>query len=314
VEAILLDPSDDVRLREALPAARILRRDVLRDAREALRDRADRPATRRARWILYGSVGAALLGSLVFTMLFLRALRDRRAAEERVRRTEALAALGTLAAGVAHEVNNPLGTVAACADAALGKLRADPPAPGRAEELLATIGDEARRCSRIVQDLMDLAREGTPATGPVDLPALVRETVELASLNPRLRHVPIDVADPGEFPLVLADAGRLKQALLNLLANAVAVSPDGTRVEVALSTGNGSVEVLVRDHGPGVPPRDRRRIFEPFRTGKSGGTGLGLTIVDRVATSHGGFVEVDDAPGGGARFRLSLPLRNRGSA
>ena len=307
--AVLTDPMDDAALKEALGAARVLRARVLQEAQEVLHDRANRQAARRARLVLYGSVAAAFLGSLVFTLLFLAALRERRAVEERVRRSETLAALGTLAAGVAHEVNNPLGTIAACADAAAGKIGGERPDPARATELLRTIGSEARRCSRIVGDLMDFARDGEPAAGPVDLGSLVKETVELARLNPRLQRVPIDLAAPEETPLLLADAGRLKQALLNLLSNAIQVSPEGTRVEVAVARDGEGAAVSVRDRGPGVPEEDRRRIFEPFRTGRAGGTGLGLTIVDRVASSHGGSVEVEDAPGGGALFRLRLPGR-----
>jgi signal transduction histidine kinase len=306
-EAVLADPADDAALAEALGAARLLGKSVLRGAREALHDRTDRRASERARWILYGSVAAAFLGSLAFTVLILRSLRERRAAEERVRRSETLAALGTLAAGVAHEVNNPLGTIAACADAAGGRLRGERADPDRAAELLATIGAEARRCSRIVGDLMDFARDGEPAAGPVDLGALVREVVGLARLNPRLRRVPIEISGMDATPLLLADAGRLKQAVLNLLANAVEVSPDGSTVEVSVSTDGPGASVAVRDRGPGVPAAERRRIFEPFRTNKAGGTGLGLTVVDRVATAHGGSVEIHDAPGGGAIFRLRLP-------
>jgi signal transduction histidine kinase len=290
-------------------AARILRDAVLKEASNAVRDGADRVASRRARRILYGSVAAAFLGTLVFTALFYVAVRERRAAEERVRRAEVLAGLGTLAAGVAHEVNNPLGTIAACADAALGKVRSDRPDPERAASLLETIGSEARRCARIVKDLMDLGRDGAPAAGPVDLPGLVRETVELARLNPRMKRVPIEVTPGEQPPLLMADAARLKQALLNLLANAVEVSPDGSRVEVAVVRDGEGAAVTVRDRGPGVPEADRRRIFEPFRSMRPGGTGLGLTVVDRVATSHGGSIEVEDAPGGGALFRLRLPAR-----
>jgi signal transduction histidine kinase len=125
-----------------------------------------------------------------------------------------------------------------------------------------------------------------------------------------MNRVPIEVSGGDGVPLLLADAARLKQALLNLLSNAAEVSPEGTRVEVAVARDGGGAEVTVRDHGPGVPPRDRRRIFEPFRSGRHGGTGLGLTIVERVAEAHGGSVEVEDAPGGGALFRLRIPARS----
>jgi signal transduction histidine kinase len=308
-EAVLADPADPTALGNALAASRVLRERVLSGARVALRDHADRPAALRARWIFYGSVAATFLGTLAFTLLFVRALRERRAAEERVRRAETLAALGTLAAGVAHEVNNPLGTIAACADAAGARIRSGNPDPARTAELLATIGSEARRCSRIVGDLMDFARDGEPAAGPVDLGALVKEVVDLARLNPRFRRVPIEISGLEETPLLLADAGRLKQAVLNLVANAVEVSPEVTRVEVSVTRDGSGAAVGVMDRGPGVPPAERRRIFEPFRTGKTGGTGLGLTVVDRVAASHGGSVENHDAPGGGAVFRLRLPAR-----
>ena len=309
VEAALAAPGDPTALARAREAVRALRRDALEEARRALRERADRPAAARARWILYGSAAAALLGSLAFSALLLRALRERRAAEERVRRAEALAALGTLAAGVAHEVNNPLATIAACADAALARLRADPPDPARAGDLLRTAGAEARRCAGIVREITDAARDGAPAAGPVDLPALVRETVGLAGLHPRLGRVPVSLSRVEEVPVLLADAGRVQQALLNLLSNAAEASPEGGRVDVEVLRDGAGAAVTVRDRGPGVPPAERGRIFEPFRSGKPGGTGLGLAIVERVASSHGGTVEVEDAPGGGALFRLRLPAR-----
>jgi signal transduction histidine kinase len=309
VEAALAAPGDPAALARAREAVRALRRDALEEARRALRDRADRPAAARARWILYGSSAAAILGSLAFSALLLRALRERRAAGERVRRAEALAALGTLAAGVAHEVNNPLATIAACADAALARLRADPPDPARAGDLLRTAGAEARRCAGIVREITDAARDGAPAAGPVDLPALVRETVGLAGLHPRLGRVPVALSRVEEVPVLLADAGRVQQALLNLLSNAAEASPEGGRVDVEVLRDGAGAAVTVRDRGPGVPPEERGRIFEPFRSGKPGGTGLGLAIVERVASSHGGTVEVEDAPGGGALFRLRLPAR-----
>jgi signal transduction histidine kinase len=309
VATILEKPTEPALLADAFASARILRNRVLKEAQEALKEGTDRPAARRARWILWGSVGATSLGIFVFTMLFLRAMRERRAAEERVRRAEVLAALGTLAAGVAHEVNNPLGTIAACSDAALGRLRAEKPDLAKAAAHVETALSEARRCAEIVRDLMDFARDGPPAAGPVDLPALVRETASLATLNPKVRKIPIEVSAAEGVPLLVADAARLKQALLNLLSNAAEVSPEGSRIEVAVSPHGPGAEVTVRDHGPGVPQAERRRIFEPFRSGRAGGTGLGLTIVDRVAAAHGGSVEVEDAPGGGALFRLRLPAR-----
>jgi len=309
VERVLREPADPVPLGEAVPAASILRKDIVAAAREQVFQRTDRPAAERARWILYGSAAAAFLGSAAFTFLFLRAVRDRRAAEERVRRSEALAGLGALAAGVAHEVNNPVATIAACAEAAAGKLRATPPDAARAADLLRTISSEAARCAGIVQGLMDLGRDGKPAVSPVDLPALVRDTAELARLHPRMKRVPIRVEAAPGVPMLLADAARLKQAVLNLLANAAEVSPEGASVEVSVRADGDGAEVEVRDHGPGVPASERRAIFEPFRTGRTGGTGIGLSVVDRVVASHGGTVEVDDAPGGGARFRLRLPLR-----
>ncbi len=304
------DPGDP--LREALAGLRFLSRDLADRARGELRDRADRPAAERARTIYYGSLGATLLGSAVFTALFLRALRERRAAEDRMRRSEVLAGLGALAAGVAHEVNNPLGTIAGSAEAALARLEGSPPNPDRAAAHLRTIAAEAARCAGIVDGLKDLARDGPAAVGPVDLGALVRETAALAAMNPRLAAIPVEVAVDEATPLVLADAPRLKQAVLNLLANAVEASPAGAKVEVTVGPAPGGVAVEVRDHGPGVPARDRRRIFEPFRTARAGGLGLGLAVVDRVAAAHGGSIEVHDAPGGGARFVLRIPRRPAG--
>ncbi|GEN05508.1 Signal transduction histidine kinase [Myxococcus fulvus] len=212
---------------------------------------------------------------------------------------EKLASVGRLAAGVAHEINNPLGVI-------LGYVRIlQRKAEGALAEDLRVVEEEAVRCQQIVEGLLDLSR---PGQGPVEqLP--LRETCEdvVARLREaeRLGHVQVRVAGAAN---VWAQPSRLRQVLLNLVKNAAEAAGNGGTVEVHIaSSQDGGATVAVSDSGPGVKPEDRRRLFEPFFTTKSTGTGLGLAVSQAIAEAHGGRIEADTGPLGGARFTLRLP-------
>jgi signal transduction histidine kinase len=216
---------------------------------------------------------------------------------------ERLAVVGELAASLAHEIRNPLTGVRSLAQ----RLAEDDVEEAKRRRYAGVILEEVGRVERLVANLLGIARraprheagDAKTALAPLfeDLALLVGGRAEKS----RVRLV----ADGGA---ISAPAARepLAQALLNLLLNALAHAPEGTSVELRARETADAVEVSVRDHGPGVPVDERERIWEPFHSG-SGGTGLGLAVVRRLAREHEWKVEVGDAPGGGAEFRLTLP-------
>jgi signal transduction histidine kinase len=213
-----------------------------------------------------------------------------------------MASLGTLAGGLAHEFNNLLGGILGCAESA----RAENRDPSVAEDL-DMIGRTAQRGARLVHSLLDVARPGQRSLERVDLLALVDDAVRTAGPSAERRHVSI-VREGGPVPPVAGDAAQLHQVALNLLTNALQAVDDGEAVVVAVRREGPRAVLEVRDAGPGVPDADRDRIFEPFFTGRSEGTGLGLFVSYGIVERHGGTIEVGTAPEGGARFTVRLPL------
>ncbi|WAS86371.1 MULTISPECIES: ATP-binding protein [unclassified Corallococcus] len=239
---------------------------------------------------------------------------------------ERVAAVGTLAAGVGHEINNPLAYLALNLEAARRSLSAglSPEAPPGVRDALSSVRgaqEGAERIRLIVRDLQVFSREGAPESGLVDLNALVPPAVRvvLHALRARARLV----EDFGPVPRVMGSEARLGQVLLNLLVNALQAIPEGDpgRHEVRVRTGtdaSGHARVEVEDTGGGIPPDVLPRIFDPFFTtkGSDEGTGLGLAICQQIVRTHGGELRVHSVPGQGATFTLLLPpapVRSAGS-
>jgi len=227
-------------------------------------------------------------------------------AREVLLRTERLATVGQLAAGIAHEVGNPLGAIGGYAELARGKLAAGDDA--LVEDFLVRIGVEAQRIDAIVRDLLDFARPAPLETGPVSLAASVDAAARLARMQGRFRGVSLEVALPPDLPAVLADERRLAQVVLNLLLNAADAMGGRGTVMVSGRTAGGGVEVEVADTGPGIPEHLVPRVFDPFFTTKEPGqgTGLGLAVCHGIMASFGGAIEAGRGEGGGARFLLTL--------
>jgi two-component system NtrC family sensor kinase len=237
-----------------------------------------------------------------------RANRALEEARESLVRTEKLATVGRLAAGVAHEVGNPLGAIAGYAEVARDRLRRG--ATADADDFLERIGVEARRIDAIVRDLLDFARPAAPELRPVPLPPAVDAALRLARPQPRFRDVAVGLALEGGLPPVLADARRLEQVLLNLLLNAGDAMGGAGALEVSARLDGDRVELDVSDRGPGFAASDLPHVFDPFFTTKApgAGTGLGLSICHRLVESFGGAIEASNREGGGARLRLRLRL------
>jgi two-component system NtrC family sensor kinase len=232
-----------------------------------------------------------------------RALEDARAS---LVHADRLAAVGRLAAGIAHEVGNPLGALAGYADLARARLAAGHAA--EADDFLGRIGAEAARIDGIVRGLLDFARPAAPALAPVDLAEAVDGAVRLARVQPRFREVAVAVELPEGLPRVVADPGRLAQVVLNLLLNAADAMAGRGRVTVAARAEGGGVVATVSDEGPGFPPADLPRVFDPFFTTKppGQGTGLGLAVCHGVMESFGGAIAAANGPAGGAVVRLAF--------
>jgi signal transduction histidine kinase len=218
--------------------------------------------------------------------------------QEKLVQQEKLAGIGRLAAGVAHEINNPLSVI-------LGYTRLlKNRAQGELADELATIEAEAVRCQHIVEDLLDLSRPLAIAGDPVDLRPLCEDVVaRLCEAGPLAR---VDVGIRGEGQ-VRGSAERLRQIVTNLLRNAAEAAGQGGRVQLTLSRQSEHVRLEVTDSGPGIPSSARARLFEPFFTTKPTGIGLGLAVSQAIAHAHGGRIEAANAPSGGALFTLSLP-------
>ncbi|BDG03203.1 sensor histidine kinase [Anaeromyxobacter oryzae] len=224
------------------------------------------------------------------------ALRDH---QEKLVRSEKLAGIGRLAAGVAHEINNPLGVILGYAK--LLRKRAD----GVLAEDLAVVEEEALRAKEIVDGLLDLSRPlPPPGTDPVDLRVLADDVVARLRDARLLDGVAVSVDGVARAP---GHAEKLRQVLVNLVLNAAEAAGAGGRVAVRVGGRDGAAEVAVEDSGPGIPDAARAKLFEPFFTTKPRGTGLGLAVSRAIARAHGGELAAGDAPGGGARFALTLP-------
>jgi two-component system sensor histidine kinase HydH len=232
-----------------------------------------------------------------------RALKDLEGTVETLRRADRLASLGTLTAGMAHEIRNPLGAIGG----ALEILEDDFPEDHPRREFVEILRRELGRLNVITGKYLDHARPREPERADLDVNEAVRSAVDLVEKSAGRVSVRIDSRLGSDLPPALADAGQVHQALVNLLLNGIQAMPRGGVLEVVTATDPTGLQIAVRDHGEGLPPGPVEQLFEPFYTTRPGGTGLGLAMARRIAASHGGDLRAENAEGGGAVFRLSLP-------
>jgi signal transduction histidine kinase len=221
--------------------------------------------------------------------------------ERRLVETERMAAIGQLAAGVAHEINNPIGIIRGY----LKTMGPDSP-PETLRDELQILDDEAASCQRIAEDLVAYARTPGLRSASIAMDRLLTETVRRfqETVDGAERRITLD-AVPG---MAYGDIGRLRQVILNLMVNAAQVSEVDGLIEVSgASVEGGAYEILVSDRGPGIPPEDRSRIFEPFFSRRAGGSGLGLAVCHGIVRAHGGSIAAEGREGGGTTFRVTVP-------
>ncbi len=252
-------------------------------------------AVHRAFAVLVLSVGASLLLTIAALILAARAARAERT-EAQLLAQRHLAQLGALSAVLAHEIRNPLAALKGHAQLLAERVH-DPPIAARVDRVVA----EAVRLEQLTADLLEFARSGAIHVAPAD----PRAVLERAARATEPARIEIDGRGaPATWPM---DADRTHQVLTNLIENALAVTAPPDQVTAVVRRENGALVFSVRDRGPGVPAGERERIFEPFHTTKTRGTGLGLAVAKRIVEMHGGSIQVLDALGGGAIFRVTLP-------
>jgi len=230
-------------------------------------------------------------------------------AQAEARRSERLAALGQLSAGLAHEIRNPLGVIKGSAEMLNQKLQMSEELP---RELAGYILTEVNRLSALVTEFLDFARPLHAQREPAEITKILDRTIETVSDRWKGKHVRVERSYADALPLVPLDESLCEQAFLNLVQNAFEAMEEsgGTlRVEVrtALREGKEGIEVLLSDTGPGVPQQLLEEIFNPFVTTKKTGVGLGLSIVSKIIDGHHGFIHVENRPKGGAVFTLFFP-------
>jgi len=223
--------------------------------------------------------------------------------------SEKMVAIGKLAAGVAHEINNPLTGVLTNSSLMLEDLPDDHPW----REDLQTIVSETLRCRKIVKGLLDFARQTKPQRTLLDLNQVVEDVLALVRNQTTFRSVRVINELNPHLPSVLADADQMRQVVLNIVLNAAEAMSQGgeLRVSSALDPSRRGIEVRIGDTGPGIPDEVRSRVFEPFFTTKKTGTGLGLAVAYGIMERHHGELTIDTARGQGTTFTIRLPLEGR---
>jgi two-component system sensor histidine kinase PilS (NtrC family) len=245
-------------------------------------------------------------GELIGLIGVCQDLSDIKRMEERMRQTDRLAALGRLAANLAHEIRNPLAAVTG----AIEQIGQDLPVDDTQKRLTEIVLKESSRLNQIVSEFLQYARPLPLRRQAVNLAELLEEVVGLLECHPLSAKVKIIREYEPELP-VRVDANQLRQALWNLALNAVQAMPEGGELTMGARVLNGAgsrLFVWVADTGPGIESADLPHIFEPFYSTRPDGTGLGLAVVHRVVRDHGGEVEVKSAPGAGSTFTLLLPM------
>ena len=258
-------------------------------------------------------------GQLARALENVRTMRDLAASLEQLKQAQAqlvqsgkLAAVGQLAAGVAHEINNPLTTIGGFSEIVLRELPADSVLRNDVQLILR----EAQRARDVVRRLLDFARQSEPHRNSVDLNELVREVVSLMRSAASVRDVTVEERYAPELPWASVDANQFKQVVLNLLNNAAQAMPKGGTLMISVGSAEREtrrgIEITVKDSGVGIPRENLERIFEPFYTTKSPdeGTGLGLAVSYRIVREHDGVINVSSEVGKGTTFTVWIPTDN----
>jgi signal transduction histidine kinase len=243
------------------------------------------------------------------TQAFNRMTENLRRTVDALAAKESMAAVGEFAAGLAHEIRNPLTSIQVDLQYVEERLPTDSPLREPQGKALTELG----RLDATVRDALKVARSGRVRMAGTDLGDVLRAAAHAVGPSFDARQAQLEMTLP-EVPLTLqADPAALEQLFLNLLRNAAEALPDGGRASLRVTSSEGGVEVCVEDSGPGMSPEVQSRAFEPLFSTRTEGTGLGLPIAQRIATAHGGSIEIESRPDHGTRVTVRLPRRAPGS-
>lgn len=258
--------------------------------------------------IMLCAAGVVMTATVLAQFWFRRYQRSRKQLQEATARKEKLLALGHLAAGVAHEVRNPLSSIKGLARYFAERT----PADGEAHQLALVMAREADRLNRVVSELLELVRPAHLKYQPVDLNEVITHSLQLVSQDAASRAISLKFIAQPALCRIQADPDRLKQVLLNLYLNAIhAIGRDGVITVAVRECGDGRVKVSVADSGKGMTAEQLQAIFTPYFTTKADGTGLGLAVVQNIVEQHGGTIDAESTPGKGALFTLYLPVNGQ---
>ena len=242
-------------------------------------------------------------------VMLVRDLTTTRQEEAQTLESERLNVLTLLAAGVAHEIGNPLNSLDIHLQLMARKLRKLPPGDrAPLEEHLTTARNEIKRLDTILKQFLQAIRPSTPNRERCDLTKVLRDALRLLEPELEARGIAVQLEIAGDFPVMEADAGQFQQVFYNLLRNAFqAIGGKGGLIKISARANDFEATITIEDNGTGISPEHMGSLFEPYRTTKQSGSGLGLLIVRRVVREHGGEIEIQSEPGNGTRVLIHLP-------
>ncbi len=308
------------RLADVLPAyekegvAELLR-GVLRGESDAMHVREIEHQTQKEGKLIVNIDGYPLRdakGEMRGAVMVIEDVTSRVGLERQMRQAEKLSALGTLSAGVAHEINNPLGVITSRVEVALMEAEGME-IPKQFIEDLKVIDKHAHRAARVTQGLLSFSRPAAGRLRALDLNTVIEETLLLVEKQLEKDKIVLERRLTPDLPKVLGNAGQLEEVLFNLVTNAREAMPTGGRICIESSLGHdgASIQILVADTGEGIPDELIQRVFDPFFTTKENGTGLGLSITYGIVKEHGGTLNVESEIGRGTTFTITLPAGDR---
>jgi two-component system sensor histidine kinase HydH len=256
-------------------------------------------------------IGASLLadenGTLLGYVILFKDLTEVRALRREIERSRRLASVGRLAAGVAHEIRNPLSSIKGFATYFKQRYQ-DVPEDRQTASIMI---QEVDRLNRVVSQLLEFARPVTVSPKAASFKTLLQDSLKLIERQAQDKQITINTRNSAHIDVVKIDPDRINQVLLNLYLNAIeAMAPGGQlQIEVSGSEANSGLKIRVADTGHGIAGEDLSRIFDPYFTTKSSGTGLGLAIAHNIVETMGGTIEVNSEAGKGTTFTLTLPIR-----
>jgi len=230
--------------------------------------------------------------------------------QEQLIQAEKLISLGQMAASIAHEVNNPLAGVLVYTQLLTRKINSNRFSIEIALDYLSKMESELTRCTRLIRNLLDFARESPPALREIDLNDVINRALDLTAHSAELQNIQVIKELNPSLPKPMADFDQLRQVCTNLILNAVQAMPEGGSLTLRTSADNSQLKVEVQDTGCGISPENIRKLFTPFFTtkGKGKGVGLGLAVAYGIIQRHQGRIEVQSKEGEGTTFTIYLPL------